>query len=59
MAGQKYTDGGNVFRFMKSEEKMAGEDFEPEKHVQNWQEHIFTIGIIKFRQKFWSLKGPE
>jgi hypothetical protein len=31
MVGQKNTDGGNIFQFMKSEEQMAGEYSEPEK----------------------------
>ncbi len=31
MAGKKWSHRGNVFRFMKSEEEMAGEDSEPEK----------------------------
>ncbi len=31
LAGQKNTDGGNIFRFMKLEESMVGEDSEPEE----------------------------
>ncbi len=31
MAGQKNTDGGKVFQFMKLEESMAGEDSELQK----------------------------
>jgi hypothetical protein len=38
LATDKYS--GKIFQFMKWEEKMAGEDSEPEKMVQNWQEHI-------------------
>jgi hypothetical protein len=33
--GAKLCHGGNIFRFMKSEELMAGEDSEPEK---TWSE---------------------
>jgi hypothetical protein len=49
MAGQKNTDGGKVFRFMKSEELMAGEDSEPEKMCSELAGTHFTIGKIKFR----------
>jgi hypothetical protein len=48
MAGQKYADGGNVFRFMKSEELFGGEDFEPEGTCSKSARTHFTIGKIKF-----------
>jgi hypothetical protein len=49
MAGQKNTDGGKVFRFMKSEELMVGEDSKPEKTCSESAGTRFTIGKIKFR----------
>jgi hypothetical protein len=42
--GTKLCHGGNIFRFMKSEELMAGEDSKPKKRVQNWREHILRSG---------------
>jgi hypothetical protein len=39
---------GNVFRFMKLEESMAGEDSEPEKMCSELAGTHFTIGKIKF-----------
>jgi hypothetical protein len=49
MAGQKNTDGGKVFRFMKLEESMAGENSEPEETCSKLAGTHFTIGKIKFR----------
>ncbi len=49
MAGQKNSDGGKVFRFMKLEESMAGEDSEPEKTCSELAGTHFTIRKIKFR----------
>jgi hypothetical protein len=49
MAGQKNTDGGNVFRFMKWEESMVGEDSEPEEMCSELAGTHFTIRKIKFR----------
>ncbi len=40
---------GNIFRFMKSEQSMAGEDSEPEKTSSELAGTHFTIGKIKFR----------
>jgi hypothetical protein len=40
---------GNVFRFMKSEQLMAGEDSEPEKTSSELAGTHFTIEKIKFR----------
>ncbi len=40
---------GNVFRFMKSEELMAGEDSEPEETCSELARTRFTIGKIKFQ----------
>ncbi len=57
--GQKNTDGGNIFRFMKLEESMAGEDSKPEKKCSELAGIHFMIGKIKFRWKFWSSKGLE
>jgi hypothetical protein len=45
---QKNTACGNVFRFMKSEELMAGEDSEPEGTCSKLAGTHFTIGKIKF-----------
>jgi hypothetical protein len=49
MAGQKNTDGGKVFGFMKSEELMVGEDSKPGETCSGLAETHFTIGKIKFR----------
>jgi hypothetical protein len=49
MAGQKNTDGGKVFQFMKSEESIAGEDSELEETCSELVGTHFTIGKIKFR----------
>ncbi len=49
MVGRKNTDGGNVFRFMKLEEWMVGEDSEPEKMCSELAGTHFMIGKIKFR----------
>jgi hypothetical protein len=49
MAGQKNTDGGKVFGFMKSEESMAGEDSKPEEMCSELAGTHFTIRKIKFR----------
>jgi hypothetical protein len=49
LAGQKNTDGGNVFQFMKSEESMAGKDYEPEETCSKLAGTHVTIGKIKFR----------
>jgi hypothetical protein len=49
MVGQKNTDGGKVFRFMKLEESMAGEDSEQEKMCSELAGTHFTIGKIKFQ----------
>jgi hypothetical protein len=46
---EKNADGGTVFRFMKSEELMAGEDTKPEKMCSELAGTHFTIGKIKFR----------
>jgi hypothetical protein len=48
-SGTKNSDGGNVFRFMKSEESMAGEDSEPEETCSELAGTHFTIGKINFR----------
>jgi hypothetical protein len=40
---------GFFFRFMKSEELMAGEDFEPEKPCSKLAGTHFTIGKIKIQ----------
>jgi hypothetical protein len=48
MAGQKNTDGRNVFQFMKSEASMAGEDSESEETYSEFAGTHFTIGKIKF-----------
>ncbi len=53
MAGQINTDGGKVFRFMKSEESMAGEDSEPEETCSELAEHILRS------EKKNSMKIPE
>jgi hypothetical protein len=45
--GQKNTDGGNVLRFMKSEESMAGEDSEQEEMCSKLAGTHFMIGKIK------------
>jgi hypothetical protein len=44
LAGQKNTDGGNVFQFMKLEESMAGEDSKPEETCSELAGTHFTIG---------------
>ncbi len=49
LAGQKNTDGRNVFRFMKLEEAMAGEDSKPEEMCPELAETHFTIGKIKLQ----------
>jgi hypothetical protein len=49
MAGQKHTDGMNVFRFMKSEELMVGENFELDETCSELAGTHFTIEIIKFQ----------
>ncbi len=59
MAGQKNTDGGNIFRFMKLEESRVGEDSEPEETCSELAGTHLTIGNIKFQCKFRSSKGPE
>jgi hypothetical protein len=41
--------GGNVFRFMKLEQLMAGEDSEPEKTSSELAGTHFTIRKIKFQ----------
>ncbi len=46
---KKNTDGGNVFRFMKLEESMAGEDYKRKKTCSELGGTHFTIGKIKFR----------
>ncbi len=46
MADQKNTDGRNVFRFIKSEELMAGEDSELEEMCSELTGTHFTIGKI-------------
>jgi hypothetical protein len=43
-ATEKY--GGNVFRFMKLKELMAGEDSKPEKTCSELAKTHFTIGKI-------------
>jgi hypothetical protein len=57
--GPKNTDGGKIFRFMKLEESMVGKDSEPEETCSELAGTHFTIGKIKFQQKFRSSKGPE
>jgi hypothetical protein len=49
MAGRKNTDGGKVFRFMKMEESMAGEDSKPEETCSELARTHFTIRKIKFQ----------
>jgi hypothetical protein len=44
----KKLHAGNVFRFMKSEESMAGEDSEPEGTSSELAEIHFRIRNIKF-----------
>ncbi len=46
MVGQKNTDGGKVFQFMKLEESMVGEDSEPEEMCSELAGTHFTIGKI-------------
>jgi hypothetical protein len=48
MAGQKNTNGGKVFLFMKSEESMVGEDSKPEETFSELAGTHFTIGKINF-----------
>jgi hypothetical protein len=43
------TYSGNVFRFMKLEQLMAGEDYEPEESCSELAGTHFTIRKIKFR----------
>ncbi len=57
LATDKYS--GNVFRFMKSEELMVGEDSEPEETCSELAGTHFTIGKIKIRCKSRSSKGPD
>ncbi len=59
LAGQKNTDGRNVFGFMKSEESMAGEDSKLEGMCSELAGTHFMIGKIKFRWKFRSSIGLE
>jgi hypothetical protein len=47
LATDKYS--GNVFRFMKLEESMAGEDSEPAGRCSELAGTHFTIRKIKFR----------
>jgi hypothetical protein len=47
LATDKY--GGNIFRFMKSEELMAGEDSEPAGTCSELAGTHFKTGKIKFR----------
>jgi hypothetical protein len=49
MEGQKNTDGRKVFRFMKLEESMAGEDSEPEEMCSELAGTHFTTRKIKFQ----------
>jgi hypothetical protein len=49
LEGQKNTDVGNVFRFMKSKESMAGEDSEPRGTCSELVGTHFMIRKIKFR----------
>jgi hypothetical protein len=49
MAGKKNTDGRKVFRFMKSEESMVGEDSELEETCAELGGTHFMIRKIKFR----------
>jgi hypothetical protein len=49
MAGQKNCDGKNVFRFIKLEESMVGEDSKPEETCSELAGTHFTIEKIKFR----------
>ncbi len=51
--------GGNVFRFMKLEESMAGEVSESAGRCYELGGTHFTIRNIKFRWKFRTSKGPE
>jgi hypothetical protein len=49
MVGQKNTDGGIFSRFMKSEESMTGEDYEPKERCSELAGTHFMIGKIKIR----------
>jgi hypothetical protein len=47
--GPKKYDGGNVFRFMKPEELMAGDDSKLEEMCSELAGTHFTLEKIKFR----------
>ncbi len=53
------TDIGKVFRFMKLEESMAGEDSKSEERCSELAGTHFTIKKIKFQGKFQISKWPE